>query len=67
MCQARALCPKNVASFYQNLLISYFENHYELNQIWNVDESGVQTCKTEQCKVLARKGIRVVHTLVLDE
>ena len=38
--RARALCPQNVARFYDNLKDLYDQHHYEAYQIWNCDESG---------------------------
>jgi len=39
---ARNICPKSMASFYENLQKLYDTHKYSLNHIWNCDESGAQ-------------------------
>ena len=63
MGRAKALCPINVATFYDNLENMYTINGYAADHIWNVDESGTQSGK-EGGKVLARKGQRHVQTII---
>ena len=63
MGRAKALCPMNVATFYDNLETMYTTDGYAADHIWNVDESGAQSGK-EGGKVLARKGQRHVQIII---
>jgi hypothetical protein len=44
--RARALCPENVQSLYDNLERLYLLNSYPPDRIWNCDESGAQAGKS---------------------
>ena len=67
MNRATELCPPSVFQFYENLESLYSTQHYELNQIWNCDETGVQANKVGKGVVLAIRGRRNVHPLVPNE
>ena len=64
--RAIALCPQDVARFYDNLKDPYDQHHYEAYQIWNCDESGAQANKNEGV-VIAKMGTRAIHTIVPNE
>ena len=65
--RTKALCPTNVAQFYENLEGLYQEHQYDTSQVWNCDETRAQANKNGEAMVFARRGIRSVHTLVPNE
>ena len=56
-CRAKGLCPKNVASLYDNLLDMYTRHKYPDTHIWNYDESGAQARRNGGERVLAKRGM----------
>lgn len=64
--RAKGLCPINVATFYENLQIM-LERGYEPSHIWNCDESGAQAGRNGGGRVLAKTGIRSVHSVIPKE
>jgi len=64
--RAQNLCAKSVGSFYDNLQKFYNSHNYEANHIWNCDESGVQAGKVGGGYVIAKKGSKEVHKVILD-
>ena len=66
-CRAKGLCLVNVASLYDNLLDTYTRHKYPATHIWNCDESGAQAVRNGGGHVLAKRGIRSVHTITPDE
>jgi len=60
------LCPFHVKSFYDNLETIYGKYNYTPNQIWNVDEGGAQGDRGGD-RVLARRGTKIVHSLMVGQ
>ena len=65
--RAKNLCPPMVSTFYENLTNLYNQQHYELHQIWNVDEFGANTSRNGVGRVFAPKGTRSVQTITFNE
>ena len=66
-CRAKGLCPENEVSLYDNLLDMYTRHKYPDTHIRNCDESGAQAGRNGGGRVLAKRGIRFVHTVTQDE
>jgi hypothetical protein len=64
--RARGLCPENVSTFYDNLE-SMMQRGYEPSYIWNCDESGAQVGRNGGARVLAKKGVRSVYSIIPKE
>jgi hypothetical protein len=64
--RAKGLCPEHVSSFYDNLT-TMLQQGYEPSYIWNCDESGAQAGRNGGARVLAKKGVRSVHSIIPKE
>jgi hypothetical protein len=64
--RAKGLCPSNVAIFCENLK-TMLARGYEISHIWNCDESGAQAGRNGGGKVLAKTGVRSVHSIISKE
>lgn len=62
--RAKAMNPMTIQGFYSNLQQIYESNAYNPFHIWNIDESGCNASISGLGKVLARKGIKVVHAQI---
>jgi hypothetical protein len=60
--RTKGLCKESIQSLYSNL-----EHHYEAQQIWNVDKSGVQAGRNDGRMVIVRTGSRNVHSIIPDQ
>ena len=65
--RARGLCAQNVESFYKNLQSLLTLHEYSADRIWNCNESGAQAGRSSGGVVIARKGARHVHSIMLDQ
>jgi hypothetical protein len=64
--RAKGLCPDHVSTFYENLE-GLLAKDYEARHIWNCDESGAQAGRNGGGRVLAKTGIRSVHSIIPKE
>jgi hypothetical protein len=64
--RARGLCPSHVATFYDNLEL-LLTRGYEASHIWNCNESGAQAGRNGGGRVLAKTGVRSVHSVISKE
>ena len=64
--RAKGLCPANVDTFYENLE-SMLGQGNEPSYIWNYDESGAQAGRNDGGQVLAKTGVRSVHSIIPKE
>jgi hypothetical protein len=64
--RARGLCPSHVATFYDNMELMLTRG-YEASHIWNCDESGAQAGRNGGGRVLAKTGMRSVHSVIPKE
>lgn len=60
---AKGFYPINITSFYE---VHYWHN-YLLDQIWNHNESRAWVERNEEAIILASKGSKFVHVIMLDE
>lgn len=56
----RSFCKENVDEFFNNLSLLMELNHFEPQQIWNMDETGFPTVPTKVGKIIAPKGLKRV-------
>jgi hypothetical protein len=61
--RARGLCPENVSTFYENLE-TMLQRGYEAQ---NCDESGAQAGSNGGGRVLAKRGLQSVHSIIPKE
>jgi hypothetical protein len=64
--RARGLCPEHVSTFYDNLQ-TMMQRGYETSYIWNCDESGAQARRNGRARVLAKKRVRSVYSIIPKE
>ena len=64
--RARALNPNTTRRFYENLSKLYEEHQYKACQVWNLDENGAMANRNGHARVLARKGVRGVQSIIQD-
>jgi hypothetical protein len=64
MSRTKGLCAKNVASFYTNLKELYKAHKYVPSHVWNCNESGAQARHIGGRRILAKRGVRNVHTVI---
>jgi hypothetical protein len=57
---------ENVSSFYENLE-NMLRRGYEPSYIWDCDESGAEVGKNGGGRVLAKKGVQRMHSIILKE
>jgi hypothetical protein len=55
-----------VSTFYDNLQ-TMMQRGYEASYIWNCDESGAQAGRNGGARVLAKTGVRNVHSIIPKE
>jgi hypothetical protein len=60
------MCPENVSKFYKNFE-NMLQRRYEPSCIWNCGESGAQAGRIGGSQVLAKKGMRSVHSIIPKE
>ena len=65
--RARGLCAENVRSLYENLQHLYSLHQYSPDRIWNCDKSGAQAGRNGSAIVIARRGVRRVHSIVPNQ
>ena len=66
--RARALCPSIAKTLCCNLEYLYSTYYYPpLSHIWNCDESGVQTWRSEGATILAKRKSRSIHSIESNE
>jgi hypothetical protein len=61
------ILPENIASLCDNLLDMYTIHKHPVTHIWNCDESGAQAGRNGRGRILAKRGIRSMHTVTPDE
>ena len=59
----RALCPASVETLYSNLEYLYATYNYPPSHIWNCNESGMHTDRSEGAIGLVKRGSRSVHSI----
>jgi hypothetical protein len=64
--RAKGLCPEYVSSFYDNLA-TMLQQGYEPSYIWNCNEFGAQVGQNGGARVLAKKGVQSVHSIIPKE
>ena len=65
--RARGLTAENVGTFYYNLEVLYSRHLYSPDRIWNCDETEVQAGRNDGAHVIAWRGARNVHSIVLNK
>jgi hypothetical protein len=60
----KSLCAKNVASFYTNLKELYKKHEYVPSHVWNCDASGALARCIGGGRVLAKRNVKNVHTVI---
>jgi hypothetical protein len=64
--RVRSLCPDNVSTFYENLE-TMLQCGYEAQCIWNYDKSREQAGRNGGGRVLAKRGLRSIHSFIPNE
>jgi hypothetical protein len=50
-----------------NLKALYEIHHYDAHHVWNANETGAQACRGGGALIIAKKGSRVVHSVIPDD
>jgi hypothetical protein len=64
--RARGLCPNNVSIFYENMG-TMLQRGYEAQYIWNYDKPRAQVGRNGGGRVLAKRGLRSVYSIIPKE
>lgn len=65
--RARAFNKPQIRIYFEKLTEVITENNLEPNEIWNIDESGLSTVPSQNCKIFATKGRKQVGVLTSAE